>query len=319
MSVSPGMPLFEVADLSTVWVVAEVYESDLKRVRVGQTARFEAAAYPGETFTGKVKFVYPTLDAQIAHPARAARVPQPARAGGAEAAPGHVRRRAAGSARHRRADGAQPRRWWTPGTMQYVFVAKPGGRFEPRRVEAGRPPGRPGGDRRGGEPRARRWSPPPTSSSTPRAACAPPSRASGARRGRRRRTRHIGTDMVEKIIEFCARNRLVVMLGVGFALLGAFASIRRMKLDAIPDLSDPQVIVFTEWMGRSPTLVEDQVTYPIAAKLIGTPRGVRRARLLDVRDVVHLRRLRGGHGHLLGAQPGAGVPERPARPACPRG
>ena len=53
-----------------------------------------------------------------------------------------------------------------------------------------------------------------------------------------------------------------MLLGVGFALLGALASIRRMKLDAIPDLSDPQVIVFTEWMGRSPTLVEDQVTYP---------------------------------------------------------
>src|SRR5687767_12442254 len=78
--------------------------------------------------------------------------------------------------------------------------------------------------------------------------------------------------MVEKIIELCARNRLLVMMGVGFALLGAFAAIRRIKLDAIPDLSDPQVIVFTEWMGRSPTLIEDQVTYPIAAKLIGTPR-----------------------------------------------
>src|SRR5215213_4813149 len=78
--------------------------------------------------------------------------------------------------------------------------------------------------------------------------------------------------MVERIIEFCARNRLVVMLGVGFALLGAFTAIRRIKVDAIPDLSDPQVIVFTEWMGRSPTLIEDQVTYPIASKLIGTPK-----------------------------------------------
>jgi copper/silver efflux system protein len=78
--------------------------------------------------------------------------------------------------------------------------------------------------------------------------------------------------MITKIIEFCARNRLIVMLGVAFALLGAVASIRRIKLDAIPDLSDPQVIVFTEWMGRSPTLIEDQVTYPIASKLIGTPR-----------------------------------------------
>jgi Cu(I)/Ag(I) efflux system membrane protein CusA/SilA len=77
--------------------------------------------------------------------------------------------------------------------------------------------------------------------------------------------------MVEKIIEFCARNRLAVLLGVGFALVMAIVCIRRVKLDAIPDLSDPQVIVFTEWMGRSPTLVEDQVTYPIASKLIGTP------------------------------------------------
>jgi len=77
--------------------------------------------------------------------------------------------------------------------------------------------------------------------------------------------------MVEKIIEFCARNRWLVLLGVGFALVAAMVSIKRIKVDAIPDLSDPQVIVFTEWMGRSPTLVEDQVTYPIVSKLIGTP------------------------------------------------
>jgi copper/silver efflux system protein len=77
--------------------------------------------------------------------------------------------------------------------------------------------------------------------------------------------------MVEKIIEFCARNRLLVLIGVGFALVGSIVAIKRAKLDAIPDLSDPQVIVFTEWMGRSPTLVEDQVTYPIVSKLIGTP------------------------------------------------
>ncbi len=77
--------------------------------------------------------------------------------------------------------------------------------------------------------------------------------------------------MVERIIEFCARNRLLVLLGVGFALIAALVSIKKMKLDAIPDLSDPQVIVFTEWMGRSPTLIEDQVTYPIVSKLISTP------------------------------------------------
>src|SRR3990172_4678916 len=77
--------------------------------------------------------------------------------------------------------------------------------------------------------------------------------------------------MVTRIIELCARNRFLVFLGVGFALLAAFWSIRRVKLDAIPDLSDPQVIVFTEWMGRSPTLVEDQITYPIVSSLVAAP------------------------------------------------
>ena len=77
--------------------------------------------------------------------------------------------------------------------------------------------------------------------------------------------------MVERIIEFCARNRLFVLLSVGFAMVGAAWSIEHIKLDAIPDLSDPQVIIFTEWMGRSPTLVEDQVTYPIVSSLLSAP------------------------------------------------
>ncbi len=77
--------------------------------------------------------------------------------------------------------------------------------------------------------------------------------------------------MVERIIEFCARNRFLVLFGVAFALAVAVWSIRHVELDAIPDLSDPQVIVFTEWMGRSPTLVEDQVTYPIVSALVSAP------------------------------------------------
>src|SRR5665213_3617446 len=77
--------------------------------------------------------------------------------------------------------------------------------------------------------------------------------------------------MVEKIIELCARNRWLVVLGVAFALVAGLVAMKKVKLDAIPDLSDPQVIIYTEWMGRSPTLIEDQVTYPIVSKLIGTP------------------------------------------------
>jgi copper/silver efflux system protein len=85
--------------------------------------------------------------------------------------------------------------------------------------------------------------------------------------------------MITWIIEACARNRLLVLAGVACALVGAVYSMRQIKLDAIPDLSEPQVIVFTEWMGRSPTLIEDQVTYPIVSKLVGTPK------VSDVRGV----------------------------------
>ncbi len=77
--------------------------------------------------------------------------------------------------------------------------------------------------------------------------------------------------MVSRIIEFCAKNRFLVILGVVFASVAASYSIGQTKLDAIPDLSDPQVIVFTDWMGRSPTLIEDQVTYPIVSSLVAAP------------------------------------------------
>jgi Cu(I)/Ag(I) efflux system membrane fusion protein len=62
--VTPDTTLFTVADLSTVWVVADVYEYEVARVRVGQTAQLKLAAYPGEVFKGRVEFIYPTLDPQ---------------------------------------------------------------------------------------------------------------------------------------------------------------------------------------------------------------------------------------------------------------
>jgi copper/silver efflux system protein len=78
--------------------------------------------------------------------------------------------------------------------------------------------------------------------------------------------------MVGKIVEFSARNRFLVLFGVAAAAGVSVWAIRETRLDAIPDLSDTQVIVYTEWMGRSPTLVEDQVTYPIVSALISAPR-----------------------------------------------
>ena len=66
--------------------------------------------------------------------------------------------------------------------------------------------------------------------------------------------------MVHKLIEFSLRNRFIVLLiSVGLLTWGIF-SIDKNPIDAIPDLSENQVIVFTEWMGRSPQVIEDQVT-----------------------------------------------------------
>ncbi|MDX2089697.1 MAG: CusA/CzcA family heavy metal efflux RND transporter [Kofleriaceae bacterium] len=68
-----------------------------------------------------------------------------------------------------------------------------------------------------------------------------------------------------------ARNPLLVILVVVALSAWGWLSLRRAPLDAIPDLSDAQVIIFTEWMGRSPDLVEDQITYPISTSLIAAP------------------------------------------------
>ncbi len=77
--------------------------------------------------------------------------------------------------------------------------------------------------------------------------------------------------MIEKIIEFSAKNRLVVFLLVGTAAIAGWQSMRQIPLDAIPDLSDTQVIVYSRW-DRSPDIVEDQVTYPIVAAMLGAPK-----------------------------------------------
>jgi len=78
--------------------------------------------------------------------------------------------------------------------------------------------------------------------------------------------------VIEKIIEYSARNPVIVFLLIGGLLVWGVWAIMHVPLDAIPDLSDVQVIVFTEWMGRSPDLVEDQVTYPLVTSLLGAPR-----------------------------------------------
>lgn len=78
--------------------------------------------------------------------------------------------------------------------------------------------------------------------------------------------------MIAKIIEYSARNRFIVFLAVALLSLWGYWAIKNIPLDAIPDLSDTQVIIFTEWAGRSPDLVEDQITYPLSSMLLAAPK-----------------------------------------------
>src|SRR5579863_10053771 len=77
--------------------------------------------------------------------------------------------------------------------------------------------------------------------------------------------------MINRIIEFSARNKFLIFLLVGFAVAGGVWSMMNMPLDAIPDLSDTQVIVYSRW-DRSPDIMEDQVTYPIVTSMLGAPK-----------------------------------------------
>ena len=76
--------------------------------------------------------------------------------------------------------------------------------------------------------------------------------------------------MIERLIELCARNRFIVLVLTGVAVSLAVYSMRNVPLDAIPDLSDVQVIIYSRW-DRSPDLVEAQVTYPIVSAMLGAP------------------------------------------------
>ncbi|MES1221519.1 MAG: efflux RND transporter permease subunit [Bacteroidota bacterium] len=78
--------------------------------------------------------------------------------------------------------------------------------------------------------------------------------------------------MVRTLIELALRNRIIVLLLAAMLFAWGIFSVRKNPIDAIPDLSENQVIVFTEWMGRSPQVIEDQVTYPLVSNLQGIPK-----------------------------------------------
>src|SRR5882762_9209040 len=82
----------------------------------------------------------------------------------------------------------------------------------------------------------------------------------------------VGGPMIHNIIDWCASNRFLVFTGTVILTVWGIWAMRQTPLDAVTDISDVQVIVSTEWMGRSPDIIEDQVTYPIVTSLLSAPR-----------------------------------------------
>jgi copper/silver efflux system protein len=77
--------------------------------------------------------------------------------------------------------------------------------------------------------------------------------------------------MLNRIIEFSLTNRFLVLVATAGLIFGGVYALRNIPLDAIPDLSDTQVIIYTEWPGQAPQIVQDQVTYPITTKMLSVP------------------------------------------------
>ena len=77
--------------------------------------------------------------------------------------------------------------------------------------------------------------------------------------------------MIARLISWSARNLLLVLFGAGFAAAAGIYALVHLPLDAIPDLSDTQVIVYTEYPGQAPQVIEDQVTYPLTTAMLTVP------------------------------------------------
>src|SRR5262249_16007412 len=81
-----------------------------------------------------------------------------------------------------------------------------------------------------------------------------------------------GAEMIAAIIRWSARNIFLVGVATIFVTLGSINAVSRVPLDAIPDLSDVQVIIYTEYSGQAPQVVEDQVIYPLTTAMLSVPK-----------------------------------------------
>ena len=254
-----GDELYRIADHTHLWVIADVAESDLSAIKIGTRATVTVRAYAAQPVEGEVTFIYPELRTET----RTARVrielPNP---------DGRLKIDMYADVVFQTGADEQPAitvpasAVIDSGTRQIVLVAKGEGRFEPRAVKLGR--------RGDGYVEV----------------------LDGVKQGRR--SRHVGNvpdrcrkqsqgraaslhaagggKMIAALIRWSARNVFLIGFATIFVTLAGIYAVSRVPLDAIPDLSDVQVIVYTEYSGQAPQVVEDQVTYPLTTAMLSVPK-----------------------------------------------
>ena len=268
MKVMPADALFDLVDLSRVWVVADVYEQDVSRVAEGTPATITLSHAPGRSWIGHVSYVYPTVEENT----RTVKVRVEADNADGALRPGMFADVVlSGGARD--AITIPDEAVLDSGLRKIVFVHTGEGRFEPREVTTGTRAGGRYEIVRGlaeGESVAVSANFLLDSESRLRAAISAATPRRRTRPLRRAATPMTGA-MIKAIIRYSAENRYLVLAIYAILIVYAVITVRKIPLDAIPDLSDTQVIVYSRW-DRSPDILEDQVTYPIVAALLGAPR-----------------------------------------------
>ena len=304
------------ADLSRVWLEGEVFERDLPRCGSGAGHRRVPGA-PGANRAGRITYIYPTVNPETRTPdPRGAPEPERALKPGMYATIRFTAPRTAVLSVPRSAVLATGERNFVFVRARRPFVPRdvtsgrhrrsrrdPGGLA--RRRHGGRVGHLPGGcrvesrDRAGRHGQHARHGRTAPSTGRDEPATGSPASLRATPGGQRCSTDHrlVGPQPADR--------RLFTAAAAG----GIFA-VRRTPLEALPDLSDVQVIVQADFNEQAPRIVEDQVTYPIAAEMLKVPGARNGARLLVLRRVVRLRHLRGRHRSLLGPHPRARVPER---------
>jgi len=270
MRANPGDVLFRIADTSVVWALVDVSERDLGSIAVGQSVAVRARSFSGRTFAGTIAVVYP----QVNRDTRTVRVRIELANPDAVLLPDMYVDADIDTADSAPVLAVPDSSVLDAGSRQAVLVDKGEGRFEPREVKLGRRAAaisrcetalqmRSGGylgqlpDRCGKQPES--------SAERLRRRSAPSFRC-------RCRSRDGRAQMIARIIAWSARNLLLVLFGTGFAAAAGLYALVHLPLDAIPDLSDTQVIVYTEYSGQAPQVIEDQVTYPLTTAMLTVPK-----------------------------------------------